>query len=104
MALVVHTNKEVPSATCRPPRNQLDPDPTSRGEKENAMKPRTYQMFAALVALALVLTACGGAVAPTAAAAPDKVSLQLKWATQAQFAGYYAALDQGYYKAQNLDV
>ena len=26
------------------------------------------------------------------------VTLQLKWVTQAQFAGYYAALEQGYYE------
>ncbi len=26
------------------------------------------------------------------------VTLQLKWVAQAQFAGYYAALDQGFYK------
>ncbi len=45
--------------------------------------------------------------APTAMAAmgaPDKVTLQLKWVAQAQFAGYYAALEQGYYKDENLDV
>lgn len=36
--------------------------------------------------------------------APDEVSLQLKWVTQAQFAGYYAALEQGYYEEENLDV
>ena len=36
--------------------------------------------------------------------APDKVTLQLKWVTQAQFAGYYAALEQGYYDDENLDV
>ena len=28
----------------------------------------------------------------------DKVTLQLKWVTQAQFAGYYAAHEKGYYK------
>lgn len=39
-----------------------------------------------------------------ASGTPDKVSVQLKWVTQAQFAGYYAAQDQGYYKAENLDV
>ena len=33
-----------------------------------------------------------------------KVTLQLKWVTQAQFAGYYAALAQGYYKNAGLDV
>jgi NitT/TauT family transport system substrate-binding protein len=30
--------------------------------------------------------------------------VQLKWVTQAQFAGYYAALDQGYYEEEGLDV
>ncbi|MEO5703533.1 MAG: ABC transporter substrate-binding protein [Candidatus Limnocylindrales bacterium] len=33
-----------------------------------------------------------------------KLKLQIKWVTQAQFAGYYAALDQGYYKDVGLDV
>ncbi|MCL3860274.1 ABC transporter substrate-binding protein [Actinotalea sp. K2] len=32
------------------------------------------------------------------------VTLQLQWLTQAQFAGYYAALDQGYYEEEGLDV
>jgi NitT/TauT family transport system substrate-binding protein len=34
----------------------------------------------------------------------DKVTLQLKWVTQAQFAGYYAAKAKGFYAAENLDV
>ena len=38
------------------------------------------------------------------AATPDKVTLQLKWVTQAQFAGYYAAEEQGYYSDEGLDV
>jgi NitT/TauT family transport system substrate-binding protein len=33
-----------------------------------------------------------------------KVTLQLQWVTQAQFAGYYAAKAQGYYKKEGLDV
>ena len=33
-----------------------------------------------------------------------KVTLQSKWVVQAQFAGYYAALDQGYYEDEGLDV
>ena len=33
-----------------------------------------------------------------------KVTLQLKWVPQAQFAGYYAALKQGFYKDAGLDV
>ena len=32
------------------------------------------------------------------------VTLQLQWFSQAQFAGYYAALDQGYYEDEGLDV
>ena len=35
---------------------------------------------------------------------PDKLTLQLKWVTQAQFAGYYVALEKGFYGAENLDV
>jgi len=38
--------------------------------------------------------------APTGA----KVKLQLQWVTQAQFGGYYAAVDNGYYKDAGLDV
>ncbi|WP_224826192.1 ABC transporter substrate-binding protein [Cognatishimia sp. MH4019] len=39
-----------------------------------------------------------------AALAADEVTLQLKWVTQAQFAGYYVALENGYYTEENLDV
>ncbi|MGA9278672.1 ABC transporter substrate-binding protein [Ilumatobacter sp.] len=34
----------------------------------------------------------------------DEVSLQLQWFTQAQFGGYYAAVDQGFFEDQCLDV
>jgi NitT/TauT family transport system substrate-binding protein len=40
----------------------------------------------------------------TGAQAADKVTLQLKWVTQAQFAGYYVAKEKGFYKAEGLDV
>ncbi|MEL6640903.1 MAG: ABC transporter substrate-binding protein [Pseudomonadota bacterium] len=43
------------------------------------------------------------AVAGTAQAADD-VTLQLKWVTQAQFAGYYVALENGYYGEEDLNV
>ncbi|WP_315923929.1 ABC transporter substrate-binding protein [Mesorhizobium sp. SP-1A] len=36
--------------------------------------------------------------------AADKVTLQLKWVTQAQFAGYYVAKEKGFYEEENLDV
>jgi class 3 adenylate cyclase/ABC-type nitrate/sulfonate/bicarbonate transport system substrate-binding protein len=38
------------------------------------------------------------------AAALDQVSMQLKWKHQFQFAGYYAALEQGFYREAGLDV
>ncbi len=39
-----------------------------------------------------------------AVAGENDVTLQLQWVTQAQFAGYYVALDQGFYEAEGLDV
>ena len=39
-----------------------------------------------------------------AANAADPLTLQLKWVTQAQFAGYYVAKDKGFYDEENLDV
>ncbi|SEP82656.1 ABC transporter substrate-binding protein [Thalassovita taeanensis] len=38
------------------------------------------------------------------AQAADDVTLQLKWVTQAQFAGYYVALDKGFYGEEDLNV
>ena len=43
-------------------------------------------------------------LAAGASQAADKVTLQLKWVTQAQFAGYYVAKDKGFYKNEGLDV
>jgi len=40
----------------------------------------------------------------SSAIADDKVVLQLKWEHEFQFAGYYAALWQGYYQQAGLDV
>jgi len=40
----------------------------------------------------------------TALQAADELTLQLKWVTQAQFAGYYVALEKGYYADEDLDV
>jgi len=69
--------------------------------------------IAGIAALSLFAAACGGsddaATDTTAAAATEcaeltPVKLQLQWFTQAQFAGYYAAQDQGFYEAMCLDV
>jgi NitT/TauT family transport system substrate-binding protein len=54
----------------------------------------------------LVLCAAIGGVlgASPVVRAADPVTIQLKWVTQAQFAGYYVAKDTGFYKEANLDV
>ena len=40
----------------------------------------------------------------SAAQAADDVTLQLKWVTQAQFAGYYVAAEKGFYEEEGLNV
>ena len=44
------------------------------------------------------------ALGATGTQAADPVTLQLKWVTQAQFAGYYVAKDKGFYEEEGLDV
>jgi len=96
------------------------------------MRSLASRRIAGLVGLvavgAIALTACGGSStstessaapaesAPAASAAPAEsapaaectelvpASLQLQWFAQAQFAGYYAAKDKGFYKDACLDV
>jgi NitT/TauT family transport system substrate-binding protein len=66
-----------------------------------------------LAALAMVAAACSSTddttttTAEAAAAAPAEmtdVKVQMQWVTQSQFAGYYAALAQGYYEELGLNV
>jgi NitT/TauT family transport system substrate-binding protein len=45
-----------------------------------------------------------GAFAANAAGHANNVTLQLKWVTQAQFAGYYVAQDKGFYEEEGLTV
>ncbi|MFC3688519.1 ABC transporter substrate-binding protein [Aquipuribacter hungaricus] len=77
---------------------------------------RTLGQVVALAAVAsLALAACGGgdtdepaeAGSDASGAAGDEltpVSLQLQWFAQAQFAGYYAAVAEGFYEEEGLDV
>src|SRR6187397_3630429 len=69
------------------------------------MKHRRYWVVP-LAALVLVgaVWAAAGAGASTGKASKTNVTLQLKWVTQAQFAGYYAAKAKGYYDEEGLDV
>jgi NitT/TauT family transport system substrate-binding protein len=61
--------------------------------------PKRLAGFGAVAALAFATVGCNAAPA-----ALTPIKFQLQWVTQAQFAGYYAALDQGYYKDAGLDV
>lgn len=86
---------------------------------------RSRMVLALAASASMLFAACTGGGAPTSApsaseappsasastepsaSAPaelTKVSLQLQWAPQAQFAGYFAAKDQGYFEAAGLDV
>ncbi|MGW4944188.1 ABC transporter substrate-binding protein [Actinoplanes sp. NPDC004185] len=67
-------------------------------------------LFATLIAAVLTLSACGTADTPktttpgASGGALTPIKLQLQWFYQAQFAGYIAAVDQGFYQEQGLDV
>jgi NitT/TauT family transport system substrate-binding protein len=69
---------------------------------------RTSRRLAAIAmaAMLLVVAACSsaGTGGSASAAALTPVKFQLQWVAQSQFAGYYAAIDQGYYKDVGLDV
>ena len=70
---------------------------------------KAVRALSAGAAVALLATACGGGDSGSSggggqSSGPTKVRLQLQWVTQAQFAGYFAAADQGYYKDEGLDV
>ena len=54
--------------------------------------------------LSTTLAAALLSIGAIAAHAADKVTIQLKWLPQAQFAGYYVAQAKGYYKDAGLDV
>src|SRR5881392_3455422 len=60
----------------------------------------------ALLMVAALAAAASSSVGATVSSSSkrDKVTLQLKWVTQAQFAGYYAAKARGYYDQAGLDV
>ena len=51
-----------------------------------------------------LMAASALALGSTGAWAADDVTIQLKWVTQAQFAGYYVALENGYYADEDLNV
>ena len=67
-------------------------------KKPPLIRPKLALLKWLIVGASLVLSASHPA------AALDAVSLQLKWKHQFQFAGYYQALEQGFYRDAGLDV
>ncbi|MBA2295118.1 MAG: ABC transporter substrate-binding protein [Actinobacteria bacterium] len=68
------------------------------------MRKRRAYLAAACVAVLASLVAAGFAAGGSSRTEATKVTVQLKWVTQAQFAGFYAAQEKGYYKQLGLDV
>ncbi|KAA9133931.1 ABC transporter substrate-binding protein [Microbacterium caowuchunii] len=77
------------------------------------MRHSTRRMLAAASLAAvgtLVLAACSGGSSGTDSSDADgddaltPVTLQLQWLPQGQFAGYFAAIDQGFFEEEGLDV
>jgi NitT/TauT family transport system substrate-binding protein len=72
------------------------------------MKRSTRSILGLTAAAASVALMLGGCSATDTSATTDSgltpVTLQLQWFAQAQFSGYYAALDQGYFEDEGLDV
>src|SRR5690348_15025028 len=68
------------------------------------MKRKSLVALALAAVVAAAIAATLGMSRAQAAPKLTHVTLQLKWVTQSQFAGYYAAVEKGYYKKAGLDV
>ena len=68
------------------------------------MKVRRRFALAAAAGVAAVAASAVTVASSSGSARKDKVTVQLKWVTEGQFAGYYAAKARGYYDQAGLDV
>jgi NitT/TauT family transport system substrate-binding protein len=73
------------------------------------LKRKAWRLIAILAVFGLIAAACGDDADTTASGGgdcetTDVVKVQLQWFAQAQFAGYYQALDEGMYADECLDV
>lgn len=98
--------------TNRPPADEVA---SAARTMEEAMNKRRWLVL--LAVLAMLVAACGGGEGAgdgdtdtTADGGTEEpadltpVRLQLQWFAQAQFAGYYAAVAEGFYEEEGLDV
>ena len=66
--------------------------------------PATRRLVALSLMIALLPVLWGAVSAMAAMPALEPVTIQLRWSHQFQFAGYYAALEKGFYAEEGLDV
>ena len=55
-----------------------------------------------IIITTLFINGCGQAATPTST--PDTVNVQLSWFHGVEYAGFYAALEKGYYTEENIIV
>src|SRR5207247_2177558 len=73
--------------------------------REVAMRSAGHRSLSfAIVAIMLAVSCSGTGTGGGGGGQLTRVRLQLRWVAQSQFAGYYAALDKGYFKDLGLDV
>jgi len=76
--------------------------------KGERMTSRRFLLAGLALLVGILVAGCGGGSSKSSegegGGAKKKVTLQLKWVTQAQFAGYYAAKAKGFYDEEGLDV
>lgn len=65
------------------------------------MKTRRLAIATLLVILSGLIPACG---TPTPTPQPDQVTIQFNWLHTVEWAGFYAAQEQGFYADENLEV
>ena len=52
--------------------------------------------------MAILISACGSQ--PTPVVPADKVTIQLSWFHGVEYAGFYTAVEKGYYKEENIEI
>ncbi len=57
-----------------------------------------------IILMALFISGCGSTAPATPTPTPDNVNVQLSWFHGVEYAGFYAALEKGYYAAENLNI
>jgi NitT/TauT family transport system substrate-binding protein len=100
-------NLDQPQTQPSPPPNT--PEPAAKEPKQSKSKPKLLLL---IVGVIIALLVAGGAYALFNKAAKKtpvateltKVSMQMGWLHQAQFAGFYVAKEKGFYKEAGLDV